>query len=1638
MSPSPHPRRRPDESSGRRPRLVRAARGLLAVLVVPLLAAALLEAPGAGAADAAPPAGAAATAQSDRYEYPFQDPSHTPDERVDDLISRLTLDEKVGLLHQFSGAIIRLGIPQFRTGTEGLHGLSWLGPATVFPQNTGLAATWNRELMSQVGEVIGSETRAYNSVDARFNGVDIWGPVVDLARDPRSGRASESMGEDAYLSGVMADFMARGMQGREDDFYYQTIPTLKHFAGYGQEAERTSYSANASPRNLYEYYFRAFRYGIESGAVNGIMTSYNLVNGKPVMTMPEVRSVIYDEWVPGGYSGGSFFNVTDAASPHNLSGSNAYYPNSTLGQAASMADSIENGIAAMTPSDTDTPTTRRWIYEALAREMITEQDIDEVVYGVLLVRLHAGDLDVDPTNPYKQLNKRNALTTEANADVAAQAAREQVVLLKNDDDILPLSSSSDVALAGPLGDENSTDFYAGSYPYTTLIKDGVESKLDGGAGALSFSRGVDLVALKVANGTGTPAGRFVVTGATAGAPLTGTGTSADDANAQFHLYDYGYNNLLLRSAAHDRYVAARGPGNTLVASADPPGYQSQNRATQQWFTDQNLGLVGQADGLVSLRFVKGTEITTPDQAPNVFVDPASSNVLHNGNASSPNRRFELVTVRDGIADAVAAAEDAEMAVVAVGDQPHMTSRETFDRQTTPPGIGLPPRQEELIEAVAAANPNTVVVVVGSYPFDLRAVQANPNVKGIVYTTHAGQELGTAVADVLFGDHAPAGRLTQTWYAGLDSLPTISDYDIIKGERTYQYHDGEVLYPFGYGLTYADFEHTDLSLSPSTVANSTDATVTTEVTVRNTGDVASDEVVQLYATYEDDADSRVRHPIKTLVGFERVHVEPGESLDVSIDVDLSELAIWDVDAGRFHVEPGTYRLTTGTSSAEQDVRASGELEVTGAPLPARDLGRVTPAYTFDDYSFTDRTATGLRADVVPTSVHEDDSYGIEVRKAGAWVEYGDADLSADQEGIVLRAANPNAQAAPVEIWAGGPGADAGGVEVGTVAVPPTGHAQTFVNVATSLSGLPDGRDDLYLVFPTAGARVAWLRLGDVDPVERGEVSVTSNHFNTDIGTSLGRFHVEVPAVVQQRQGSLLLEAGIDGTGVVDGPVSWTVTTPDGAATPLATITAAGQLTATGTGDGTVRAVATYATSSGPVSGHIDVELRNQGVPAGTAAEAVIIRSGWDSRPPDISWGPNQFTRFGAIHEYQGSLLLSAVTYPFANAARPVTFTVADENGDPSELATIDVGGPGFVEGQTSGNNNRAYNATLRATGAGDGEVYVTATTSNGLSYTSRIVIQNQETRDPYEGRYQAELFDASGNVSGASSRLRADNVHGDDVGLQLNRIRNGDYAVYRNVDFGDPELLDLTLRYLKVSSAPATVTVMADDPVEGTELGTVTLTGEYDLTSAEDYANPVYTWAETNLELEPLAGVHDVFLVFTVAPEVPDTDISSTYGAVAGWLDLGINWFTFRGVECDRTISGSHTRPLAVDSGVTCLTDGARVVGPVTVAAGAGLLASGATISGPVTATGADVVDLRDSRLTGGLRVEGTTGSLTISGNRITGSVNLHDNTTAPRPIVVSGNSISGPVACTGNEPAPVDGGVPNQVVGRVTGQCADL
>ena len=1433
------------------------------------------------------------------YEYPFQDPTLTVDERVNDLISRLTLDEKIGLMHQFSAAIQRFGIPQFRTGTETLHGVSWLGYATVFPQNIGLSQTWNSDLLQEVGNVLGNEVRAYNSVDNRFMGIDCWSPVVDLNRDPRSGRASEGMGEDAYLAGVLSTVIGAGMQGDEDDFYLKVIPTLKHFAAYGQEAQRSSYSANLGERNLYEYYLKVFEAAVSAGTVNSMMNGYNLVNGKPTMTMPELMDDVYGEWVEGGYEKGQFFMVTDASNTSNLYGSNAYYPNNYIGKAASIADSAQNGVAVYTPSDTNTPETRRNLYEAVARGMLTEAEIDDVIYGVLSVRCRAGDLDADPLNPYEALNKQNALVTDEHAAVAAQAAREQIVLLKNEGDILPLTANSDkVAVIGPQIDQNSTDFYAGTYPYTTFIGEEVVKKA--GEGKAETARGIKLVQFKIA--AGSQAGKYLCAN---DSKLVLT-DDADDIGTQFYIYDYGYNNNLLRSVKTNKYIAmsnAYWNGGDVITTANEPGYQTPNRASQEWATAQNLGIVDGSkygENIVGLAFAGGTDLPGTR---NMIMANANGSVNASGNNfNNDGCKLEMITIDNGVDSASELAANSDVAIVCVGDQPHLTARETTDRLDTMDNIKLAASQEELVEKVAEANENTIVVIVGSYAFDINDIKNNPNVKGIVYTSHAGQELGSAVADVLFGDYAPAGRLTQTWYNGLSDLPPIDNYDIIEGERTYQYYNGTPLYEFGYGLTYTTFEYSNISVpgGGSYLPNDLSGYVDVSVDVKNSGDTASDEVVQLYAAF--NGDSEIKHANKSLVGFQRIHLAPGESQTVKFTVPMTSLAIWDVSNQCFYVEPGAYQFTAAPSSSGIGGVSSG-INVSGDKIAPRDLTKQTNAMSYDTYSSSEEK----EAEIIPISVMEDDDYGIKSAAAGATVTYKNVNLN-NAQGITLRASNPNAESAMVTVYAGD-------TEVGTIEIPSTGHQQTFINVGKELS-FPSGAADLTLQFDKSEVGVKWLQLGEVTQASAEDFQLNTFTWNSNNNTTLSRLHVAVPAEITQAYSSattnnyskIALEAYTTSSGTVTAAPVWSVSKADGSPIDTVSIDANGVLSVLeGAENGEILVTATM----GDLAVTRTITLKNQDVPTNTNADAIVIRSGWDSRPADISHGENQFSFFGNIYQEQGKLMLSAITYPVVDPGRMCTFEIFgdEECTTPTDLAVLSGEATiGYIEGQSRGADYASCNQWIQATGKGNGNVYVKATCGE-VSYVSRIAIQGQGSESAYEKRLQAELYDETGNLEGSECNLRFDNVHGDEVGLQLNRIRNQDYAKYSKVDFGTvSEPLTMTMNYLKVSSEPATITFMLDDPVDGTKAAEITLTGDYDITNPNgEYANVVYHWEETTIDFNAVSGVHDLYLVFDISDKVPNTDISSTYNQVAGWLDLGINWLTFEG--------GSEEQPPVVDDGL---------------------------------------------------------------------------------------------------------------------------
>lgn len=829
--------------------------------------------------------------------YPFQDPSQPLEVRVDDLVSRLTLDEKISFFHQYIPAIPRLGIGAFRTGTEALHGVAWLGKATVFPQAIGLGSTWNPALLEAIGSVVGDEARGFHSLDPAANGLSLWAPVVDLARDPRFGRFEESYGEDPYLVGRLALAYCTGLKGN-DPFYYKTIPTLKHFYAYNQEASRDTVSAALDERNRREYYLKPFEIPIAAGAAKSLMTAYNLVNGVPCTVAPEINSLVKGEWAKGK----DFFVVTDAYAPANLSGSQGFYPDA----AAAHGAMIRAGIDSMTQDGDDASGTLNHIRAALDQGLIGVAHINQGVKNILRVRFHTGEFDPEGLNPYAGLGKEE-IGAPDHGILALRAAREQLVLLKNSGQFLPLDASRihRVAVIGPLADQVFTDFYSAPFIYTRSVLDGVGAKL--GSERIRFERGVDRIALQaVVNGK-------YVTAPSDGGQLTASSDRVGR-NERFAQYDFGWGQYLFRSEANGRYLTGNGP---VSNTANAPGVQEDRAGAQEWFTYQNFNFECQNDGSYALYNYQvshwdtglegGKYVTVASEAP-CGLNADSALV---GNA----QKFRSVVISEGLGEAAQAAEGADAAIVVVGNQPMLNGRETLDRRA----ITLPPVQERLIQRVAAVNPNTIVVIIASYPLAIGALQENPNIKAILYSSHAGQEEGTAIADALFGDYAPAGRLSATWYRSAEELPPITDYDIIAGKRTYLYFDGEPLYPFGHGLTYTTFAYQKLEIFPLKLKQGGEATV--RVTVKNTGSRASDEVVQLYIR---DIQVAVTTPRKALKGFQRIHLAPGEVKTVRFRVPVRELAYWDVNRGGFYVEPGQFEAEAGRSSA--DVQLKGRFEV----------------------------------------------------------------------------------------------------------------------------------------------------------------------------------------------------------------------------------------------------------------------------------------------------------------------------------------------------------------------------------------------------------------------------------------------------------------------------------------------------------------------------------------------------------------------------------------------------------------------------------------------------------------------------------------------------------------------------------------
>ncbi|MCD9878549.1 glycoside hydrolase family 3 protein [Streptomyces guryensis] len=934
--------------------------------------------------------GATVPAHADDPAYPFRDPSLSVHARVTDLLSRLTLDEKISLLHQYEPAIPRLGIQSFRTGTEALHGVAWLGKTTVFPQAVGLASTWDPSLLRQVGSAVGDEARGFQQTRPAGWGLNLWAPVVNLLRDPRWGRNEEGYSEDPYLTGAVSTAYGTGLTGGDPD-HLKTAPTIKHFLANNNEVHRDTTSSELRPRVLKEYDEQAFKPAIAADAATGVMTSYNLVNGRPNTVNPALDDTVRT------WTSKDLLNVTDAAAPGNLVGSQKYYGTQTEADAAA----LKAGVDSFTDNDTDSGPTTTAVKTALSTGLLTESDVDKAAGDVLSIRVRLGEFD--PGGGRYGSIDASVIDSPAHRALARKAATEAAVLLKNDG-ALPLRKTGSAAVVGPLADTLYTDWYSGTLPYAVTPKDGIEAKL---GTSVASTEGVDRIALK-----DTATGKYVTAGTgEAGAPLKETADSGTD--SQFDMFDWGSGIVTLRSAANGKYVGYNW-SNFVNDQTQPNG----------WFVQQQFRLERQDDGTYLLRYA-GYETSESWWSNPVYLGPTGTDGTLGLVAKGQAAHYTKDVVRSGVDEAVAAVKGKDQAVVVVGSDPSINGREAHDRTD----LALAPSQEALVKAVHAANPHTVVIVENSYPTTLGSLQKE--VPALLWTTHAGQETGNALADLLYGDANPSGRLTQTWYRSDADLPSILDYDIIKSDRTYQYFKGQALYPFGYGLSYTTFAYSGLRRVGDGY----------EVRVTNTGSRAGAEVVQLYTHQRA---SRDKQPLKQLKSFQRVSLKPGETRTVRLKVRPSDLAHWDVTRSKWAVESGTYDVLVGSSSS--DIRARTSWQVKGETIPPRDLSKLTRAENFDDYS------AGIAL------VDESKASGTAVSAAsdGAWLKFADTRLGAGAGEFGARVAGTSP--GTVEVRLGSPT----GTLVGTAHFAGTSSPYDYTTVTAELSGAAKGRADVYLV------------------------------------------------------------------------------------------------------------------------------------------------------------------------------------------------------------------------------------------------------------------------------------------------------------------------------------------------------------------------------------------------------------------------------------------------------------------------------------------------------------------------------------------------------------------------------------------------
>ena len=841
---------------------------------------------------------------------PYQNPNLSAHERAVDLCSRLTLEEKALLMLDESPAIPRLGIKKFFWWSEALHGAANQGNVTVFPEPIAMASSFNPDLLYKCFDVASTEFRAqYNErmqrgsgEDEKFHSLSVWTPNVNIFRDPRWGRGQETYGEDPYLTSVMGTQVVRGLQGPEDAKYRKLWACAKHYAVHsGPEYTRHSANlTNVSPRDLWETYMPAFKTLVQDAKVREVMCAYQRLDDDPCCGSQRLlQTILRDEW------GFQYLVVSDCGAVSDFYES--HKSSSDAPHAAAKA------VLAGTDVECGYGYPYKTIPEAVRRGFMTEAEVDKHVVRLLEGRFDLGEMD-DPSLVEWSKIPYSAMSTKQSAQLSLDMARQSIVLLQNNPlptspmggdqaSVLPLKKNEKIAVIGPNADNTPMMWgnYNGQPTHTVTILDGIKAKTK----KLFYAKGCDLAYDKVLDclmasqcsfeGKKGMKGTFWNNRQMEGKPVTTQYYTQPLAVTTFGMHNFAPGVQLEDFSAKYETVFTPQEAGEYVVNVDGCGqfelYIDGERKFRHriWRTTPNSIAIQAEKGRSYNIEVCFSHVHTYNA--NLAINIAKEYPIDYNETIAQLKGIDKVIFVGGISPAL---EGEEMPVdidgFKGGDRTH---------------IELPAVQRNFLKALKEAGKTVIFVNCSGSCIALQP--ETETCDAIVQVWYPGQEGGTAVADVLFGDYNPSGKLPVTFYKTSSQLPDYEDYSM-KG-RTYRYFT-DALYPFGYGLSYTQFEMKNAKVEKKGT-NPTDWTLTAEVA--NTGKRDGTEVVQLYIRDLQDPDG----PLKSLRGFGRVDVKAGQTATAVMELSKQSFEFWDAETNTMRVKPGKYEILVGTSSQDKN-------------------------------------------------------------------------------------------------------------------------------------------------------------------------------------------------------------------------------------------------------------------------------------------------------------------------------------------------------------------------------------------------------------------------------------------------------------------------------------------------------------------------------------------------------------------------------------------------------------------------------------------------------------------------------------------------------------------------------------------------